>query len=204
MGDDPKTILLEVAKKHFAEFGFDGASVREMCQEAGVNISSVKYYFGDKEGLYKACLVDFGEKRLETISKILTNANSLDELKLRLTLFIEDFIRTGFENEHVIRMVCRELETENPIFTEVFEGSFLKSYLQLQKLFEEAQDKGFIKEEIDVTVLTSLFYHGITQSIRLDKISCKYFCKTLKDDIHRKQLIENYIKIFFEGIKNED
>jgi AcrR family transcriptional regulator len=51
---DAKIRLLEAAEDHFGDHGFAGASLRGICQAAGVNLASVKYYFGDKEGLYIA------------------------------------------------------------------------------------------------------------------------------------------------------
>ena len=44
--------LLASAEAVFAEKGFDAASIREISAAAGVNLASIKYYFGDKEGLY--------------------------------------------------------------------------------------------------------------------------------------------------------
>jgi TetR/AcrR family transcriptional regulator, regulator of cefoperazone and chloramphenicol sensitivity len=44
--------LLEAAGQVFADKGFEGATVREICQRAGVNIAAVNYYFRDKERLY--------------------------------------------------------------------------------------------------------------------------------------------------------
>lgn len=45
--------IMEVATKLFAKNGFEGASTREICKQADVNISLISYYFGGKEGLYK-------------------------------------------------------------------------------------------------------------------------------------------------------
>lgn len=45
--------IMDVATKLFAKNGFDGASTREICKQAEVNISLISYYFGGKEGLYK-------------------------------------------------------------------------------------------------------------------------------------------------------
>jgi len=44
--------LLASAEEVFAEKGYDAASIREISALAGVNLASIKYYFGDKEGLY--------------------------------------------------------------------------------------------------------------------------------------------------------
>jgi TetR/AcrR family transcriptional regulator, regulator of cefoperazone and chloramphenicol sensitivity len=53
---EAKVRLLEAAEDHFGDHGFAGASLRSICQSAGVNLASVKYYFGDKEGLYIAAV----------------------------------------------------------------------------------------------------------------------------------------------------
>jgi TetR/AcrR family transcriptional regulator, regulator of cefoperazone and chloramphenicol sensitivity len=49
---DPRQRLLSVAEEVFAQKGYDGASVREICSLAGMNVAAVNYHFGDKEKLY--------------------------------------------------------------------------------------------------------------------------------------------------------
>jgi AcrR family transcriptional regulator len=50
--------LLEAAGPVFAEHGFEGATVRQLASQAGVNIAAVSYHFGDKAGLYRACITE--------------------------------------------------------------------------------------------------------------------------------------------------
>jgi AcrR family transcriptional regulator len=50
--DDTQDRLLEAAGQVFAEKGYEGATVREICKRAEVNIAAVNYYFRDKERLY--------------------------------------------------------------------------------------------------------------------------------------------------------
>ena len=47
-----RTAILDAAKKLFAAKGFDAATVRDICAEAGANIALVSRYFGSKSELY--------------------------------------------------------------------------------------------------------------------------------------------------------
>jgi AcrR family transcriptional regulator len=50
--DETQQRLLEAAGEIFAEKGFEGGTVREICKRAGANVAAVNYYFRDKERLY--------------------------------------------------------------------------------------------------------------------------------------------------------
>jgi AcrR family transcriptional regulator len=54
--DSTRTKLLDSAGHVFADFGYQAATVREICARAGVNIALVNYYFGDKLELYTEVL----------------------------------------------------------------------------------------------------------------------------------------------------
>ena len=58
--------ILNAAEAAFAELGFAGTSLRHVVQAAGVNLATVYYYFGSKEGLMEAVLKRrFGPLRAE-------------------------------------------------------------------------------------------------------------------------------------------
>ncbi len=46
--------ILDAALPVFAQHGFAGASTRALAAAAGVNIATIAYHFGDKQGLYDA------------------------------------------------------------------------------------------------------------------------------------------------------
>lgn len=53
--EDPAGRIQEAATELFAAKGFDGASVRDIAQKAGVTVGSINYYYGSKEALYQEC-----------------------------------------------------------------------------------------------------------------------------------------------------
>ncbi len=48
--------LIEAASEEFARRGYAGARIRNIVNAAEVNLASINYYFGGKEGLYRATL----------------------------------------------------------------------------------------------------------------------------------------------------
>ena len=55
---DARSRLVLAALRLFAEKGYESTSTREICQAAQTNISSIRYYFGDKAGLYRAAYTE--------------------------------------------------------------------------------------------------------------------------------------------------
>jgi AcrR family transcriptional regulator len=55
-GGDTPAALVAAGRHVFARKGFDGASVRDITRQAGVNLGAITYHFGSKRGLYEAVL----------------------------------------------------------------------------------------------------------------------------------------------------
>jgi TetR/AcrR family transcriptional regulator, regulator of cefoperazone and chloramphenicol sensitivity len=57
-GEQSRQRLLQTAIRLFAERGYANASTREIALAAGANSASIRYYFGDKAGLYRAAFTE--------------------------------------------------------------------------------------------------------------------------------------------------
>ena len=88
---DTKERILDSAEKLFADFGFDGTSMRAVTSEARVNLAAVHYHFGSKEALLTAVLA----RRFEPINR--QRLQMLDRLEARdPNPAIDDLLRAFF------------------------------------------------------------------------------------------------------------
>jgi AcrR family transcriptional regulator len=53
-----RAAIQAAGKTHFARSGYEGAYLRDIAAEAGVDAALINRYFGGKEGLFNACLRD--------------------------------------------------------------------------------------------------------------------------------------------------
>jgi AcrR family transcriptional regulator len=107
-GAEARGRLLLAALRLFAEKGFAKTSTREIAQAAGVNLAAIKYYFGDKEGLYR---VVFSEP-LGTACESVDLSDPGLSLREVLRLFFEDFVvplKHGDVAQLAVRMHFREM-----------------------------------------------------------------------------------------------
>jgi AcrR family transcriptional regulator len=87
-GQERRQQLLDVGRGVFAEKGFDGTSVEEIAQRAGVTKPVVYEHFGGKEGLY-AVIVD---REVQTLLTQVTTALGDGGARLRLERAADAFL----------------------------------------------------------------------------------------------------------------
>ncbi|MCX9448057.1 TetR/AcrR family transcriptional regulator [Vibrio cholerae] len=74
-----KEKILDVAEGLFAEYGFNGTSLRTITSKAGVNLASVNYHFGDKKTLVRAVLNRYLEAFMPEMKQSLERLNERDD-----------------------------------------------------------------------------------------------------------------------------
>lgn len=109
--------LIEAAREVFAQYGFQGATVREICRRAGANVAAVNYHFGSKDGLLAEALNFSGLKTLQTNN---LSADPCPEKRLRL--FLKDFMLMLLDENSAsrqCRIMARELADPTPALDKI-------------------------------------------------------------------------------------
>ena len=64
-----RQLLLDAARRRFASDGYAATTVREIADEAGVNVALINRYFESKEGLFRACLTGAVHEMDRTVAR---------------------------------------------------------------------------------------------------------------------------------------
>jgi AcrR family transcriptional regulator len=100
--------VLEAACELFAEVGFHGTHLREICQRAGTNVAGVCYYFQGKEGLYQAVMMEAG-RQLSGPDAGFIASNDLSPQHRFLSLTESLLRRLGAKRAWIAKLLAREL-----------------------------------------------------------------------------------------------
>ncbi|WP_344235104.1 TetR/AcrR family transcriptional regulator [Kribbella hippodromi] len=92
-----KQQLLDAAVIEFGAHGFSGARVSEIAARAGVNKQLISYYFGGKEGLYRAVADSWRAAEPDLTS----NARTISEV-------VGAYARASIEQPDMLRLLIRE------------------------------------------------------------------------------------------------
>lgn len=140
MPEDTKERLKLVATEFFALHGFNGTSVRAICEKAQTNIGAINYHFGSKQGLYEAVVRDMSSdlsSRTKGIHLLATDQSSWEKA---LHDWVEHFLSLMLAPEEprkwLSRLCSRELADPTPISGQLFATFFASILDEMRRLIQ--------------------------------------------------------------------
>jgi AcrR family transcriptional regulator len=197
-GAREKLILAGV--RLFSLRGFEGTTVKELCDEAGLNVSLISYHFEGKEGLYRAVLERFGATKLASVERLLQTPRNKDELRIRLNMFVQDLLDGFVEEPDLTTIIYREAESPHDFIDDIFREHFLKLFDTIVTFLEAGQKGGIIRADIVPRLSAGLLFGGITHFFRMARVSKMYKRRTIDDNNLRRELIEHIEKVYLHGL----
>lgn len=197
---DVRAALLLAAKKHFAQKGLSGTSIRDIARDAEANSSMISYYFSSKEGLYQECLREIGKNHLKFAEEVLIEVEHSEDFKLRLKMLIRNLFSLYIDDRDAGLIIVREYDRIHSPAEKVFKETFLKIFELLVDFFSKAQLKSIIDGQKDPFVLGSLFFGCLSSQMRLDHIKEKAYGRSLKCENEQQKVADHIVELFM--IKN--
>ncbi len=112
---ESKKRILHTAVKLFAKQGYGNTGLRELSQEADVNLAMINYFFGSKKELLKEILDIFFTGYLQVAHDELSRK---DELSSKLHRFIHSSITFFATHRNYLLVTIAELPHDDPEITE--------------------------------------------------------------------------------------
>lgn len=192
-GEDTRRRILETALEIFATEGYEGASTRHLAERAGVNLPAIQYYFGSKEGLYRAvieqivqrneaCMAPLAVKIRAALAYPGTPAEELLELLCALLEAFVTLISGGPQNES-IRLLYARAEIERTAGLELLHKAGMRQIFEpclalvgalLGRRAEDraAEDQAIVLRTVALMGQVTIFCNrGVRETLGLDLFS---------------------------------
>lgn len=156
MASPPKTrkdLILDRAEQHFADHGFQGASLSAIARDCEVGNPGLLHHFPSKEALYRAVLEKQAEELMARMHKRVEKAGSASE---RLRAYVALQVEWMQTRPAGFKLVTREL-LDNAERIKLAQVRPLEKFLfDSLALLSEAQAAGLIRRELPAVVVLTI------------------------------------------------
>ena len=195
--------IIKTAERLFSTTGFDGTSVRDIADEAGVNIAMISYYFGSKEKLMEALFQQRSNDINLQVENLLQN-DGIAPLQ-KMESLVDTYIERVMQKQPFFKiMMCEQVINKNPVIIHLIHDLKKRNTEAISKLIQDGQKKGAFKKNIDVLLLMNSLIGSITQMMLTKDYYREYNeLQNVPDDQfieQMKQKLSNHIKFLFKAL----
>ncbi len=156
--------ILKKAEQLFAEKGYDGTTVRDIAETAGVNLAMISYYFGSKEKLMESLFTERMSAMKIRVEALIEN-NSLTPYE-KVESLIDDYVSRVMEKQSFYKiMLCEQVINKNVIVLKLLKELKLSYAKLISELIAEGQRLKIFKKDIDVMLMLNTMTGTATQFI---------------------------------------
>lgn len=187
--------ILTAARQRFMVHPYQKVTTRSIAEAAGVDMALISYYFGGKEGLYKAVFDDLYRpffQRLNVIERRSEEANTVEELfmtilelDLRYPELLGIIYKTLVLNEGPKKQFIHEqiLTYTDKIHVRIF------SMLQQRGFLRTDFDPELLKDSFNALVMTPFFFYPLTSKKQSQSETIAYI----------ERLYRQNVRLFLQG-----
>lgn len=170
---DTRERLIVAAAREFAEHGYEGASLRQICGAAGVTTGALYFFFKNKEDLFRTVIqpvvgpmeATFAERGEGSIVQVLSRDNEEYVVCGSLDLSA-DLLELCYEKRSVVEIVVKN--RDNPIVESVL-AELRRSFEEtIRWHFERTQSDPEVWDDLVVRWLADVALDSMIEILELD------------------------------------
>lgn len=189
---DVKLKILDGAKVLFAQKGFEGTTVRQICDQAGVALALVSYHFGGKENVLLALYDTFAPQFLQ-------EPFVLSDPEQDLRRFITEFVRFRREEPELINILQQEIMMQSPR-AEKLQKCVFALWMPLREILISGKEQG--QFEYESLRHTLNFIVGTLIFSRVHSFFDPVFVQDdIKDKDELEEVVEHTLRFIFKGLQ---
>jgi TetR/AcrR family transcriptional regulator len=141
---DTRARIIEAAREAFSTMGFEGASLRSVAKEAGVQHQLATYYFKTKEELWMAVMDELATGFFARLGERIRGLDGVDA-PTKLRLVVREFVKYSADYPQLHRLMTMEGRRESERLTWLIKRHVSRFYSISTKLIREAQAIGVVR-----------------------------------------------------------
>lgn len=171
---DRRSRILDIAASQFGLRGIAGTSLSAIAREARVTPALMHYYFGNRESLIDALVVERLQPAVASVAQAMLDAG--DDLRSQIHCFVRAMIDAVASRPWFPPLWAREVLSEGGLLRERVVGQLGAPLMQrLRGRFVDAQSSGLLNRDLDpnllfVTLIALTLFPLASQPIWRDKL----------------------------------
>lgn len=195
-----RELLVEYSRELFTVMAYDQVSTRMIADKAGVNIAMIRYYFGNKEGLFETMLRETLDPMKQQMSKLMLDSNQQNFIDLMRTYYREMIKTPDFPRLIVQLMHMPASDHQRKLLEKIFVEVTKPAQ---EMIFSKLVENGVIQPDMDpqlckVSYISLMVFPFIAPPALLAMHGIEI------NDEFLNRLIEHNIKLMTQGFILQD
>ena len=153
-GEQRRALILEQAKKIFAQQSYAAASIGDLARASEVTEPVLYKHFGSKKNLYQAMLLDIEAEFLQRFQQLVNHRAEQDLLDGLANLLLDYRAAALSDHEGIHVLLRASLEANDPEIAKINQAHIQKIYKFVHDLLSKAQAEDLLAAHLDLTAAT--------------------------------------------------
>ncbi len=194
-------LMIDAARRLFIEKGFEDTTMCDIAEMAGVNRSTLHYYFANKDVMFRAVFSSIVETLMPRLREIMASDKPLME---RLSLVIDEYFGRFLENPSIPGFIISEIQRDVEHFIATArEMHYDKVFSLVRDVLNNEMQEGRLRE-VPMYMLFTAFYGSISFPFIVKNLFVSWF--SMDEDEYRAMIMEwkKYLLMQISNLLVED